>query len=63
VTAPLPVADVAHLTGIPASTIRRWLSEDRLCRLTVHGRSCVRLTEVLEVAELLSHDVDLTRDT
>lgn len=51
----LVTIDVAALgSGVPASTIRRWISEQRLTATTIQGSRprYVRLGDVLELAGL-----------
>lgn len=48
------VEDAEEATGVPASTIRRWLSEGRLTERDKHkGRIVVDADEVAELAALL----------
>jgi len=43
------IADVAKITGVPAGTIRRWLTEGRICR---YGEGKPWRVDLDEVASL-----------
>lgn len=51
----MPTADAAQHLGIPASTIRRWASEDRVCRYGTDSYALYDVAELEELARLLDH--------
>lgn len=48
------IPDVAKITGVPAGTIRRWLSEGRICRYGEGKPWRVDLDEVAALRVLLA---------
>ena len=51
-TIPVTIDVASRATGIPMSTIRRWVSEKRLTSFNHHGLTYVRLTEVEQLKDL-----------
>lgn len=43
----LPVTDAAHITGVPARTIRRWVAEGRVTKWSMRIPALVSVTEVI----------------
>lgn len=52
--APMTIGEASIWTGVPAGTIRRWLSEDRLVRRSDTKPYLVSAVEVLELSDLMS---------